>query len=131
MPTPRLLLHHRAQKELIKRGGLSVYPAEVDNALTGDARVANRGLRVPHPSLGEELVAAVVGRRRGARWRRAQAGAMEKLSSQGVSGDLCGRVDRRTKKQVLPARKHRVRRCWRLAVRHQLGARVAVARSLA
>ncbi len=50
-------------KELIKRGGLSVYPAEVDDALTAHPDVAEAvAFSVPHPTLGEELVAAVVPR---------------------------------------------------------------------
>jgi acyl-CoA synthetase (AMP-forming)/AMP-acid ligase II len=50
-------------KELIKRGGLSVYPSEVDNALTSHPDVAEAvAFSVPHPTIGEELVAAVVPR---------------------------------------------------------------------
>jgi acyl-CoA synthetase (AMP-forming)/AMP-acid ligase II len=50
-------------KELIKRGGLSVYPAEIDNILTSHPDVAEAvAFSVPHPTLGEELVAAVVAR---------------------------------------------------------------------
>lgn len=50
-------------KELIKRGGLSIYPAEVDNALTSHSGVAEAvAFSIPHPTLGEELVAAVVAR---------------------------------------------------------------------
>jgi acyl-CoA synthetase (AMP-forming)/AMP-acid ligase II len=50
-------------KELIKRGGLSIYPAEVDNALTSHPGVAEAvAFSIPHPTLGEELVAAVVPR---------------------------------------------------------------------
>ncbi len=50
-------------KELIKRGGLSIYPAEVDNALTSHPGVAEAiSFSIPHPTLGEELVAAVVAR---------------------------------------------------------------------
>jgi acyl-CoA synthetase (AMP-forming)/AMP-acid ligase II len=48
-------------KELIKRGGLSVYPDEVDNALIAHPSVAeSASFSVPHPTLGEELVSAIV-----------------------------------------------------------------------
>ena len=48
-------------KELIKRGGLSVYPDEVDNALVAHPSVAeSASFSVPHPTLGEELVSAIV-----------------------------------------------------------------------
>ena len=48
-------------KEVIKRGGLSVYPAEVDDALAADPAVAEAvTFAVPHPTLGEDVVAAVV-----------------------------------------------------------------------
>jgi acyl-CoA synthetase (AMP-forming)/AMP-acid ligase II len=48
-------------KELIKRGGLSVYPAEVDNVLMSHPDVAEAvAFSVAHPTLGEELVAAIV-----------------------------------------------------------------------
>ncbi|WP_372387296.1 non-ribosomal peptide synthetase [Xanthomonas axonopodis] len=50
-------------KEVIKRGGLSVYPAEVDDALAASPDVAEAvTFSVPHSSLGEEVVAAVVPR---------------------------------------------------------------------
>jgi acyl-CoA synthetase (AMP-forming)/AMP-acid ligase II len=50
-------------KELIKRGGLSVYPAEVDNVLMSHPAVAEAvTFSVAHPTLGEELVAAIVPR---------------------------------------------------------------------
>jgi acyl-CoA synthetase (AMP-forming)/AMP-acid ligase II len=50
-------------KEVIKRGGLSVYPAEVDDALSAIPAVAEAvTFAVPHPTLGEDVVAAVVGR---------------------------------------------------------------------
>jgi acyl-CoA synthetase (AMP-forming)/AMP-acid ligase II len=49
------------KKELIKRGGLSVYPNEIDNVLAGDPRVSEAvTFSIPHPTLGEEVVAAVV-----------------------------------------------------------------------
>lgn len=48
-------------KEVIKRGGHSVYPAEVDDALSALADVAEAvTFPVPHGSLGEDVVAAVV-----------------------------------------------------------------------
>jgi len=48
-------------KEVIKRGGLSVYPAEVDDALCADPDVAEAvTFAVEHSSLGEDVVAAVV-----------------------------------------------------------------------
>jgi oxalate---CoA ligase len=50
-------------KEVIKRGGLSVYPAEVDDALTALPGVAEAAtFAVPHPTLGEDVVAAIVAR---------------------------------------------------------------------
>jgi len=78
------------KKELIKRGGLSVYPAEVDNALTGDARVAEAvAFAVPHPSLGEELVAAVVPAGGVALdGRTLRLALMEKLSSYKVPAEI-------------------------------------------
>jgi oxalate---CoA ligase len=48
-------------KELIKRGGLSVYPNEVDAALLQCAGIADVAtFSVPHRTLGEEVVSAVV-----------------------------------------------------------------------
>jgi acyl-CoA synthetase (AMP-forming)/AMP-acid ligase II len=48
-------------KELIKRGGQSVYPSEIDNALSDHDGVADAiAFAIEHPTLGEELVAAVV-----------------------------------------------------------------------
>lgn len=50
-------------KELIKRGGLSVYPSEIDNILVSHPDVAEAvAFSLPHPTMGEELVAAVVAR---------------------------------------------------------------------
>ena len=50
-------------KEVIKRGGLSVYPAEVDDALCASPDVAEAvTFAVAHASLGEDVVAAVVPR---------------------------------------------------------------------
>lgn len=48
-------------KELIKLGGLSVYPNEVDSALLTCANVVDAAtFFIPHRTLGEELVSAVV-----------------------------------------------------------------------
>lgn len=50
-------------KELIKRGGHSVYPLEIDSALLAYPDVVEAmAFSIPHPTLGEELVAAVVTR---------------------------------------------------------------------
>ena len=50
-------------KELIKRGGHSVYPLEVDNVLLAYKDVAEAiCFAIDHPTLGEELVAVVVPR---------------------------------------------------------------------
>lgn len=50
-------------KELIKRGGHSVYPLEVDNALVAYSDIAEAiCFAIQHPTLGEELVAVVVPR---------------------------------------------------------------------
>ena len=54
-------------KDLIKRGGLSVYPSEVDDALAAHPAVADVAtFSVPHPTLGEDVVAVVVQRAGGA-----------------------------------------------------------------
>ncbi|OYU88233.1 MAG: hypothetical protein CFE29_18030 [Bradyrhizobiaceae bacterium PARB1] len=48
-------------KELIKRGGHSVYPLEIDSSLLSHPDVAEAiSFSIPHPTLGEELVAAIV-----------------------------------------------------------------------
>jgi thioesterase domain-containing protein/acyl carrier protein len=48
-------------KEMINRGGEKVMPREVDEALLDHANVAQAvAFAVPHPSLGEDLAAAVV-----------------------------------------------------------------------
>jgi len=48
-------------KELIKRGGLSVYPVEIDNILMSLPGVAEAAsFSIPHDTLGEDLVSAVV-----------------------------------------------------------------------
>ena len=48
-------------KELIKRGGQSIYPSEIDNALSALDDIADAiAFAIDHPTLGEELVAAVV-----------------------------------------------------------------------
>lgn len=48
-------------KELIKRGGESIYPSEVDNALCARDDIAEAiTFSISHPTLGEDLIAAVV-----------------------------------------------------------------------
>ena len=48
------------KKELILRGGYSVFPPEVETALLGHPAVAEAAvIGVPHPSLGEEVAAFV------------------------------------------------------------------------
>src|SRR5205823_14271932 len=48
-------------KEVINRGGLKVAPAEVDEALAAHPAVIGAAtFGVPHPSLGEDVAAAVV-----------------------------------------------------------------------
>jgi acyl-CoA synthetase (AMP-forming)/AMP-acid ligase II len=55
------------RKELINRGGFKVSPAEVDAVLLRHSNVADAGtFGVPHPTLGEDVVAAVVFRDAGA-----------------------------------------------------------------
>jgi len=50
-------------KELIKRGGHSVYPLEVDSAIQSHPGIAEAiSFSLEHPTLGEELVAAFVPR---------------------------------------------------------------------
>ncbi len=50
-------------KELIKRGGHSVYPLEVDSAILSHPEVTEAiSFSLEHPTLGEELVAAFVPR---------------------------------------------------------------------
>jgi acyl-CoA synthetase (AMP-forming)/AMP-acid ligase II len=50
-------------KEMIKRGGHSVFPMEVDSALVAHPDVAEAiSFAISHPTLGEELVAAIVPR---------------------------------------------------------------------
>jgi oxalate---CoA ligase len=50
-------------KELIKRGGHSVYPLEIDSAILSHPDVAEAiSFSLEHPTLGEELVAAFVPR---------------------------------------------------------------------
>jgi acyl-CoA synthetase (AMP-forming)/AMP-acid ligase II len=50
-------------KELIKRGGQSIYPSEVDNALSARDDISEAiTFSIEHPTLGEELVAAIVPR---------------------------------------------------------------------
>ena len=51
------------KKEVIKRGGHSVFPLEVDNALTAHPNVAEAiTFSIPHDTLGEDVMAAVVGK---------------------------------------------------------------------
>ena len=48
-------------KEIINRGGLKISPQEVDDALLGHPMVAQAiTFAIPHPTLGEDVVAAVV-----------------------------------------------------------------------
>jgi oxalate---CoA ligase len=50
-------------KEMIKRGGHSVFPMEVDSALVAHPDVVEAiAFSIRHPTLGEELVAAIVPR---------------------------------------------------------------------
>jgi hypothetical protein len=54
-------------KEIINRGGYKVSPPEVDAALASHPQVTEAGtFAVPHPTLGEDVVAAVVLRAPGA-----------------------------------------------------------------
>src|SRR5882724_12103422 len=49
------------KKELINRGGQKIFPAEVDHALANHPAVKEAAaFAVPHPTLGEDLAAAVV-----------------------------------------------------------------------
>jgi acyl-CoA synthetase (AMP-forming)/AMP-acid ligase II len=51
------------KKEVIKRGGHSVFPLEIDNALSAHPSVAEAiTFSIPHDTLGEDVVAAVVGK---------------------------------------------------------------------
>src|SRR5262252_1769432 len=51
------------KKEVIKRGGHSVFPLEIDNALTAHPAVAEAiTFSIPHDTLGEDVMAAVVGK---------------------------------------------------------------------
>ena len=59
-------------KELIKRGGQSIYPSEIDNTLSARGDIADAiAFAIDHPTLGEDLVAAVVPRA-GAELREAE-----------------------------------------------------------
>jgi oxalate---CoA ligase len=50
-------------KEVIKRGGHSVFPTEIDNALSTHPSVAEAiTFSIPHATLGEDVMAAVVGK---------------------------------------------------------------------
>ena len=49
------------KKELIKRGGHSVFPLEIDDALSSEPGVAEAvTFSIPHDTLGEDVLAAVV-----------------------------------------------------------------------
>jgi len=49
------------KKELIKRGGLSVYPNEIESTVAAYPGVGEAVIfSIPHPTLGEEIIAAVV-----------------------------------------------------------------------
>jgi len=49
------------KKEVIKRGGHSVFPLEIDNALSAHPSVAEAiTFSIPHDTLGEDVIAAVV-----------------------------------------------------------------------
>jgi hypothetical protein len=51
------------KKEVIKRGGHSVFPLEIDNALSTHPSVAEAiAFSIPHDTLGEDVMAAVVGK---------------------------------------------------------------------
>jgi oxalate---CoA ligase len=51
------------KKEVIKRGGHSVFPLEIDNALSTHPSVAEAiTFSIPHDTLGEDVMAAVVGK---------------------------------------------------------------------
>ena len=51
------------KKEVIKRGGHSVFPLEIDNALITHPSVAEAiTFPIPHDTLGEDVMAAVVGK---------------------------------------------------------------------
>lgn len=48
-------------KDIINRGGQKIFPAEVEDVLRGDAAIADVGVfGLPHPTLGEEVAAAVI-----------------------------------------------------------------------
>lgn len=51
------------KKEVIKRGGHSVFPLEIDNLITTHPAVAEAiTFAVPHDTMGEDVIAAVVGK---------------------------------------------------------------------
>jgi oxalate---CoA ligase len=51
------------KKEVIKRGGHSVFPLEIDNVLSTHPSVAEAiTFSIPHDTLGEDVMAAVVGK---------------------------------------------------------------------
>jgi long-chain acyl-CoA synthetase len=51
-------------KDVIIRGGMNVYPREIEEVLQGHPAIAEAAvIGVPHPALGEEILAVVVRRR--------------------------------------------------------------------
>src|SRR6185369_6604777 len=51
------------KKEVIKRGGHSVFPLEIDNVMITHPAVAEAiTFAIPHDTLGEDVIAAVVGK---------------------------------------------------------------------
>jgi len=51
-------------KDVIIRGGMNVYPREIEEVLQGHPTIAEAAvIGVPHPALGEEILAVVVLRR--------------------------------------------------------------------
>lgn len=77
-------------KELIKRGGHSVYPLEIDSALLAHPDLVEAmAFSIPHPTLGEQLVAAVVARPGAAVEAHDVRGFLsEKLSSYKVPSEI-------------------------------------------
>lgn len=70
-------------KEVIKRGGHSVFPLEIDNALLGHPAVAEAvTFSIPHPTLGEDVLAAIV--------PKAGSVALPSSIREGVAGVLSG-----------------------------------------
>lgn len=81
-PDGRVTLVGRA-KDLIIAGGLNVYPKEIEEAIDALAGVEESAvIGVPHPDMGEGVVAVVV----------AEKGAV--LSEEGVQGAISGQLAR-------------------------------------